>query len=392
MAPQQANAHAPGENYVWVNIDNDGVSGRFEIHIKDLKNKLNIDWEKVGGTKVEAVAATRNTVQEYLLEHFQIIVDGKPIELTFTETNVFNENGNYAQYYYEAKADVPDKITIRNDIFITSEEPLHRSLIVLEYNKNLDADYGGENAIMAFGPYNSEQVLDLNDLPALLKPRQFVWQGILHIWIGLDHILFLVALLLLAVVIVGPATSAAALTEPSDPNEAPDETSAHVPSPSRLIPVDTFGKALWNVLKIVTIFTLSHSITLSLAALKIVELSPRIVESLIALSIVLVGLNNIFLKFNDKRWVVIFVFGLFHGMGFASVMGVLPFRTIQLTKVLLAFNIGVELGQIAIVAGIFPVLYLIRRTSWYRPVVVIGGSIVISAIAFWWFIERAFEL
>ena len=139
VAPQQANAHAPGENYVWVNIDNDGVSGRFEIHIKDLKNKLNIDWEKVGGTKVEAVAATRNTVQEYLLEHFQIIVDGKPIELTFTETNVFNENGNYAQYYYEAKADVPDKITIRNDIFITSEEPLHRSLIVLEYNKNLDA-------------------------------------------------------------------------------------------------------------------------------------------------------------------------------------------------------------------------------------------------------------
>ena len=115
-------------------------------------------------------------------------------------------------------------------------------------------------------------------------------------------------------------------------------------------------------------------------------------RSLIALSIVLVGLNNIFLKFNDKRWVVIFVFGLFHGMGFASVMGVLPFRTIQLTKVLLAFNIGVELGQIAIVAGIFPVLYLIRRTSWYRPVVVIGGSIVISAIAFWWFIERAFEL
>ena len=103
-------------------------------------------------------------------------------------------------------------------------------------------------------------------------------------------------------------------------------------------------------------------------------------------------LNNIFPRFNDRTWLIIFFFGLFHGMGFASVMGVLPFRTMNLMKVLLSFNVGVEIGQLVIVAAIFPIIYLLRHWSHYRNVVAIGGSIVIAVIASQWFVERAFAL
>ncbi len=365
-SPDVVLAHAPGENYVWVNVESDHIAGRFEIHLKDLNRKLGIDWQEHGATRIEAVAATATQVQDYLREHFEIVFDGNPLELQFEKTNVFKEKSNYAQYFYHTETmTIPDSFVIRNDIFISPDDPLHRSLIVLEYNKNLDKEYGGENAIMAFGPHKSEQLLDLNDLPALLQPLDFIWQGCLHIWIGIDHVLFLLALLLLAVM---------------DRVEGQWQ------------PVPTFKKAIWNVLKIVTLFTIAHSVTLSLAAFNIVNLNSRIVESLIALSIVLVGINNIFPKFNDKAWLIIFFFGLFHGMGFASVMGELPFRTVSLMKILLSFNAGVELGQLAIVVGIFPVIFFLRKTKIYRPVVVVGGSLVICVIAFYWFVERALAL
>ena len=364
LAPTSLFAHAPGENYVWLNIDEDQIVGRFEIHLNDLENKLGIPWKEHAETPDAAVAATASQVQEYLREHFQIRFGDEPIKLVFDSTDIFNENSSYAQYFYHTESvEVPSKFTIFNDIFIASDEPLHRSLIVLEYNRLKGEEYSAENAIMAFGPHNPEQELDLDNLPALLKPLQFIWQGVLHIWIGIDHILFLVALLFLAVM---------------DREDG------------KWVPVRSFGKAFWNVLKIVTIFTVAHSITLSLAALDLLNVSSRIIESTIALSIALVCLNNIFTKFNDKTWLVIFFFGLFHGMGFASVMGELPFRTVELTKILLSFNFGVELGQLAIVAAVFPLIYFLRRKAWYRPVVVVGGSLLIGAISLYWFYERAF--
>ena len=362
--PQSAFGHAAGENYVWIAIEQDHIAGRFEVHVNDLE-KLGIDWKEHGENRAEAVAATAEQVQSYLREHLQLIVDGESVELQFERTDMFTEGSNYAQYFYRTKAmDVPDRFLIRNDIFISDDDPLHRSLVVLEYDKKAGAEYG-ESSIMVFGPHNPEQELDLNNPPALLSPLDFIWQGILHIWIGIDHILFLLALLLLAVM-------------------AREE--------DKWQPVPTFRLAFWNILKIVTIFTAAHSITLSLAALNLINLSSRIVESLIALSIVLVAVNNIFPRFNDKRWSVIFFFGLFHGMGFASVMGDLPFRTLNLVKILIGFNVGVELGQIVIVAAIFPVIFLLRKKSMYMPVIVKGGSVVVGAIAVYWFIERAFQL
>jgi hypothetical protein len=86
---------------------------------------------------------------------------------------------------------------------------------------------------------------------------------------------------------------------------------------------------------------------------------------------------------------VIFVFGLFHGLGFATVMGHLTFRMVDLVKVMVLFNVGVELGQLAIVLVVFPLLYVLRKQSWFIPVVVKGGSAAITAMAAYWLVERA---
>ena len=86
---------------------------------------------------------------------------------------------------------------------------------------------------------------------------------------------------------------------------------------------------------------------------------------------------------------MIFVFGLFHGLGFATVMGHLTFRMVDLVKVMVLFNVGVELGQIAIVLVVFPLLYSLRKQPWFIPVVVRGGSAAITAMAAYWLVERA---
>jgi hypothetical protein len=149
---------------------------------------------------------------------------------------------------------------------------------------------------------------------------------------------------------------------------------------------------MWKVVAIVTLFTIAHSITLFLAGLGYVRLPSRLVESIIALSIIFVAVNNLIGRFDSKKSWIILVFGLFHGLGFASVMAELPFRMLNLKWVVLFFNIGVELGQVAIVALVFPVLYALRGTRIYQPVVLVGGSVLIGLISTWWLAQRALGL
>ena len=150
--------------------------------------------------------------------------------------------------------------------------------------------------------------------------------------------------------------------------------------------------ALWDVLRVVTAFTLAHSITLSAAALGWLALPSRLVESAIALSVVLAALNNLRPVVEGRRWVVAFGFGLIHGFGFASVLADLGLPSGSLLLALLGFNLGVELGQLAIVAVFLPVAFALRGTRFYRSVVMAGGSVLIAVLAALWFAERAFNL
>jgi hypothetical protein len=122
-----------------------------------------------------------------------------------------------------------------------------------------------------------------------------------------------------------------------------------------------------------------------------VSVQARISESAIALSVVLAALNNLIPIFRGNRWIVAFCFGLVHGFGFASVLADLGLPRGALAVALVGFNLGVEVGQIAIVGAFLPPAYFLRRTWLYRRFVLVGGSGAIIVVAALWFLERALD-
>ena len=216
-----------------------------------------------------------------------------------------------------------------------------------------------------FSADRKSQQFELREISAGRQFLAFARQGVWHIWIGFDHILFLLSLLLPAVLTFRDR---------------------------RWMPVGQFRPAFWDVVRVVTSFTLAHSITLSLAALEVVTLPSRVVESTIALSVVLAALNNVRPVIEERRWLMAFVFGLIHGFGFASVLTDLGLPRGTLALALVAFNLGVELGQLTIVAAFLPLAFAFRRTWLYRCLIFRGGSALIILVAAAWFVERAFDL
>jgi hypothetical protein len=177
----------------------------------------------------------------------------------------------------------------------------------------------------------------------------FVPSGMHHIWIGPDHLLFLLGLLLL-------------------------------------------GGSFWQLVRIITAFTIGHSITLALAVLDIVTVPGWIVEPAIALTIVVVGADNLLRgQGRDLRFWMALVFGLIHGFGFASVLQEFGLPQSALGWSLFSFNVGVELGQLAVVVPVAIALALIRRWS---PIlghrVAQGGSVIVIGAGAWWFFQRVF--
>lgn len=180
------------------------------------------------------------------------------------------------------------------------------------------------------------------------QAANFLWLGIRHIFTGYDHVLFLVGLLLLG------------------------------------------GTAL-ELVKIVTSFTVAHSITLALATLGWVSLAPRFVESAIALSICYIAAENILSPTVAHRWIISFFFGLVHGFGFSAVLRELELPRASLASSLVFFNLGVEIGQVAIVLLLLPLLALLARSAHRRRIVTsLSGAILL--VGGFWFLQRTFWL
>ena len=148
-------------------------------------------------------------------------------------------------------------------------------------------------------------------------------------------------------------------------------------------------KSFGEIAKIVTSFTVAHSITLTLATLKVIQISPAIVEPLIALSIVFVGLENLFKSEIKNRWILTYIFGLIHGFGFASALQEIGIGSgFSAAVPLVSFNLGVEIGQIAIVLVALPILWKLQKGSFYSSYIVPIGSAVVVLAGIYWFIER----
>lgn len=191
--------------------------------------------------------------------------------------------------------------------------------------------------------------------------KEYFTEGIWHIWIGFDHILFLLTLLLPAVLVL---------------------RNRQWQCVNKMMP------ALKDTMKIVTAFTIAHSITLGMAVFDIVQPPVNLIEVVIACSVLLTALNNLRPTFASSRWILAFVFGLIHGFGFANALTELGLPANALLWSLVGFNLGVEAGQLAIVAVLIPVAFYIRYSTVYQQMIFKGGSAVAAMIATVWMFER----
>jgi hypothetical protein len=362
---QVAHAHKPSDSYLTITQSAGGLSGRWDIALRDLDFAIGLDADGDGALTWGEVRARHTDIAAYALAHLALGADEQPCTVT-AGAQMLEEHtdGTYTVLPLAiacANAS-PSKLSVRYTLF-ADLDPQHRGLL------NLQARGLARTAVL--DPQAPVPTFDLAQANRLQQFADYLREGVWHIWVGFDHILFLLSLLLPAVMVLAPGAGLAA-------------------RPARWQPVHGFRDAFWDVLRIVTSFTVAHSITLSLAALQIVALPSRLVESAIAASVVVAALNNLKPVVEGRRWMVAFGFGLIHGFGFASVLTELGLPRDALVIALVGFNLGVECGQLAIVALFLPLAYSLRRSGFYRRTVMMGGSLAIAGIAGIWLAERLF--
>ena len=362
----KVHAHADGENYVWMEVQKDKITGRFELNIKDIASKLSIelDLEDNSEESLNKIAE----VQSYIRQNFSLADDSKKLTFRFGDTREFVEKVEIIQFYFETDSDISSQlINVRNTIFLDQatlgSDRLHKSLLLLEYNKKVDKYFGAENVALIFDSRKMEQSLDLADPPSYHPWKDFFRQGILHIVYGFDHVLFVITLLLVSAISYSRETGWS--------------------------PIDSVKTTIWNVFKVLTVFTIAHSITLTLSTFGLITVNIWLVELVIVLSIMVMALNNIRPVFPHNSLLIVFLFGLFHGVGFASVMNQLSFRNVFIERVVVLFNLGIEFGQLLIALVVMPVVYLLSKLPIYREWGMQLVSFVIALIALFWLFERS---
>ena len=357
LAGPSAQAHKPSDSYLTLAVGADAIAGRWDIALRDLDFAIGLDADGDGRITWGEVRARHADIAAYALARLAVEADGAICPTVAGEQKVDEHtDGAYTVLDFRAACPrPPSRLTLRYTLF-ADIDPQHRGLL------NLRAQGLTRTAVL--GPQASTQQFELRQTDRLTQFVDYVREGISHIAVGFDHILFLLSLLLPAVFVWQQA---------------------------RWRPVARFRAAGVDVVKIVTAFTLAHSITLSLATLGVVVLPSRVVESAIAASVVLAALNNVFPVVHGRRWMVAFGFGLIHGFGFASVLADLGLPQQALLLALVGFNLGVECGQLAIVAVFLPLAFVLRRGRFYRQGVFVGGSLAITAIAAVWLAERLFN-
>ncbi|MFM9886465.1 MAG: HupE/UreJ family protein [Burkholderiales bacterium] len=364
-------AHKASDSYlslqVGVGDTAASINGQWDIALRDLDFAIGIDANGDGEITWGEVKDRHQAIAAYALSRLQLRGDGeaclaKPSEHLVDE----HTDGAYAVLRFTVSCARPFSQLEIDYRLLFDVDPQHRGLLRFEQPGRLEQ--GGATRTAILSPEQPTLRLDVTTAGTSSRwgeLRQYGREGIWHIWIGFDHVLFLISLLLPAVL--------------------------HLRARAWQ-PVDAFRPAFWDVVKIVTAFTVAHSITLTLATLGVVSLPSRLVESAIAISVVLAAANNLYPVVGGSRWMVAFAFGLIHGFGFATVLADLGLRSSTLLIALIGFNVGVEIGQLAIVLLFLPIAYWIRATWTYRRMVVMGGSVVIILIAAIWFCERAFNL
>jgi hypothetical protein len=333
-----ASAHPAPFSYLDLIFRNGNIDGTLVVHVIDVAHELKIEPpdrlldRNLAGSVLERIGP--------ILSPRLALRGGRPLAPMWTSVEPMPDD-QALRLRFQIPGEEPGALAIDTNLF--PYDPKHQTFVNIYESGELRQQ-------LIFNADTEEYTYYLGTTQgALAVMGTFIPSGIHHIMIGPDHILFLVGLLLLG--------------------------------------------GTWGALvRIVTAFTLGHSVTLSLAALNVVSPPASIIEPAIALSIVFVGADNLVRgDGRDLRAWVALVFGLVHGFGFANVLREFGLPREALGWSLFSFNVGVEIGQLAIVLLVASVLAAIRRRNavlGYR--VAFAGSVVVIAAGTYWFVQRVF--
>jgi hydrogenase/urease accessory protein HupE len=335
-AARPAFAHPVGVSSGEYRLDGAVLYGDLGMAARELARLLpDLDTNHDGALGADEMAAGRDAAARALLGGLSVTADGRPCPGGLDRAWVVEaEDGAVFQVRYVCPQ-VPRQLTLAAP-FILGLAPGHRHIARLFRGGKAQTtvlDGGHVSWTIPASPAGTAKASASGIAWAMLK------LGVEHILTGLDHLVFLVGLIIV-------------------------------------------GGSLRSLLGVVTAFTVAHSITLAVAALGVWAPSPRLVEPLIALSIAYVGVENLFLKDASKRWRITFPFGLVHGFGFAGALREIALPHAQIPVALVSFNVGVEIGQLGVLAVALPLTLAVRRAPAFgdRGVRLVSSTIAVAGI------------
>lgn len=354
-------AHSSSNSYLALSAPDGQLSLRADIHLRDVDLIFDLDHDRDGQVTWGETQARSAELKTWLGQGIALSALGQGCTLGDADLQASQHaDGMYLSALWTpvclGLTDVAHASLALRYGLIFAQDNLHRGL--------LKVDLPGNQSSALLSPERPEAQVSVADSSAWRVFGRYAIEGVWHIWIGIDHIVFLLSLLVLA------------------PLQSSRQRVVHWQAAQQARPV------VLDVLAVVTAFTVAHSITLGLTITGWLTPPADLVEPAIALSVVLAALNNLLGFSALQRWRLALVFGLVHGFGFASVLLDLGLPTSSLLAALGGFNIGVELGQLAIVGVFLPLAWAMRRTRFYRWGVVTGGSVAIVVLGVFWTLQR----
>jgi hypothetical protein len=373
LVPGVASAHRNDESYLYLDVGDSSLSGRVEMPYRDVREVFGLEIAGTSDEVLAELAANLGVLQDYAVAttrvgastgDWPLIFDG--IEL-LEEGDVDSNGLGYVVLPFTVDfpfESVPQVIDVTFTPFL-AEIPDRNNVVLVSNDWKRGVIDQETNELLVVTESSPSGSIDLGDPSQWRNFRSSIDLGVDHIRTGPDHIFFVIVLLLPAVLVLVA---------------------------SRWRPAPSFGQALLRIVIVATMFTVAHSITFTLAGLDLLPLPPsKLVESVIALSIAAAALYNIRPIFGHKEWLIAFAFGLFHGMGFAGLVEDLDVsRSTQLVS-LVGRNVGIEIGQLVIIALAFPTLFVLRRTRVYLPMFY-AASVGLAVLSLLWVVERVGEV
>ncbi len=387
LAAPAAHAHKASDAYLDFRFEPDRTQLRWDIALRDLQQLIDLDPDANGAIEWGAVAARRDAIVGLARGALDLSSGAQACALAPTALQVSRRSdGAYAVLRFDVDCGGSARQLALRYRLLAGIDPTHRAIVSIA----VPGMQGMQGAPTAPTLSDGIRVVRPDGLPVPIEADAsaaagdrpagwtgFTIEGIRHILGGTDHLAFVLALLIPTIAFAGRAGAGRAL-----------------------------GPTVLELTKLVTLFTIAHSVTLSLTALRLIEAPSRLVESLVAVSVAFAGWH----AWQATRpraqhaaapdatpgagiapWVV-FAFGLVHGLGFGSALLSSGFATRSALPALFGFNLGVEAGQLLVLGALFPLAWALRHSGVFRHRALPAASLLIAAFGVVWLLERAFDV